>query len=143
MEIVFIFFVFVVYPHPGGAAELLPAGPRLRSIAAHYGTPRQAGVLHRRHEDPVGRSGAAVCCQKSQTDAAQVHETPAGPFFYRSFIVFIAIFISQRICFNIRTVSLHLCYCRTETVVEKMLTNWMSICLYSFLKVQFNTVQCL
>lgn len=24
---------------------------------------------------------------------------------------------------------------RTETVVEKMLTNWMSICLYSFLKV--------
>lgn len=23
---------------------------------------------------------------------------------------------------------------RTETVVEKMLTNWMSICLYSFLK---------
>uniref|UniRef100_A0A8C7DNS7 Plexin B3 n=1 Tax=Oncorhynchus kisutch TaxID=8019 RepID=A0A8C7DNS7_ONCKI len=25
---------------------------------------------------------------------------------------------------------------RTETVVEKMLTNWMSICLYSFLKVQ-------
>lgn len=28
------------------------------------------------------------------------------------------------------------CLCfRTETVVEKMLTNWMSICLYSFLKV--------
>lgn len=27
-----------------------------------------------------------------------------------------------------------LCF-RTETVVEKMLTNWMSICLYSFLKV--------
>ena len=28
-----------------------------------------------------------------------------------------------------------LCF-RTETVVEKMLTNWMSICLYSFLKVK-------
>lgn len=24
---------------------------------------------------------------------------------------------------------------RTESVVEKMLTNWMSICMYSYLKV--------
>lgn len=26
-------------------------------------------------------------------------------------------------------------FCRTETVVEKLLTNWMSICLYAFLRV--------
>lgn len=25
---------------------------------------------------------------------------------------------------------------RTESVVEKMLTNWMSICMYSYLKVR-------
>lgn len=32
---------------------------------------------------------------------------------------------------------LHVCVilCRTETVVEKLLTNWMSICLYAFLRV--------
>lgn len=29
---------------------------------------------------------------------------------------------------------------RTETMVEKLLTNWLSICLYTFLKVR-NTVQ--
>lgn len=27
---------------------------------------------------------------------------------------------------------------RTESVVEKMLTNWMSICMYSYLKVRMN-----
>lgn len=31
-------------------------------------------------------------------------------------------------------------YSRTETVVEKMLTNWMSICLYSFLKVSHHVM---
>lgn len=28
------------------------------------------------------------------------------------------------------------CLCRTETVVEKLLTNWMSICLYTFVRVR-------
>lgn len=27
------------------------------------------------------------------------------------------------------------CHPRTETVVEKLLTNWMSICLYTFVRV--------
>lgn len=26
--------------------------------------------------------------------------------------------------------------CRTETMVEKLLTNWLSICLYTFLRVR-------
>lgn len=33
------------------------------------------------------------------------------------------------------TFSSSLLLCRTETVVEKLLTNWMSICLYAFLRV--------
>lgn len=28
------------------------------------------------------------------------------------------------------------CHPRTETVVEKLLTNWMSICLYTFVRVR-------
>lgn len=31
---------------------------------------------------------------------------------------------------------------RTETVVEKLLTNWMSICLYTFLRVSQLHGQC-
>lgn len=31
----------------------------------------------------------------------------------------------------------HLCHmCRSETVVDRMLYNWMSICLYQFLRVR-------
>lgn len=31
-----------------------------------------------------------------------------------------------------------LCTLRSETVVERMLSNWMSICLYQYLKVSSN-----
>lgn len=30
---------------------------------------------------------------------------------------------------------------RTESVVEKMLTNWMSICMYSYLKVRMERIR--
>lgn len=30
---------------------------------------------------------------------------------------------------------------RTESVVEKMLTNWMSICMYSFLRVRLSEIK--
>lgn len=32
---------------------------------------------------------------------------------------------------------------RTESVVEKMLTNWMSICMYSYLKVRMGKKEAL
>lgn len=32
---------------------------------------------------------------------------------------------------------------RTETVVEKMLTNWLALCMYDYLKVSFTICKCL
>lgn len=63
-----------VHPHTGGPAGLLPARPRLRRQPAHHGAARQAGVLHRGHEEPAAGPGAAVCGQEPQTDATPVRD---------------------------------------------------------------------
>lgn len=63
-----------VHPHTGGPAGLLPAGPRLRGQPAHHGAARQAGVLHRGHEEPAAGPGAAVRRQEPQAYATPVRD---------------------------------------------------------------------
>lgn len=75
-QVTAVFVSFTVHPHAGGPAGLLPARPRLRGQPAHHGAARQAGILHRGHEEPAARSGAAVRGQEPQANATPVCAAP-------------------------------------------------------------------
>ena len=124
-----------VHPHPGGPAGLLPEGPRLRGQPAHRGAPRQAGVLHGGDEDPAAAPRPAVRLQEPQAHVATVRSPRRAHTNGTLFMC--AQYHRGSLCSMCVCVCVFVCVCRTETVVEKMLTNWMSICLYSFLKVSY------
>ena len=62
-----------VYPHPGVKAGLQRPGEGVLRLAACGGPARQAGVLHRHHEDLAAQlDGELRGKQEPQTHAAQV-----------------------------------------------------------------------
>lgn len=112
-----------VYSHPGEPPGLQRSSAWLFRLLANGGAAREAGILHRHHEDAAaGADGRTRAEQKPQTHAEEVkpRKTLVGVWFPS----------------DVEDVD-HLCpMCRSESVVDRMLYNWMSICLYQFLKVR-------
>lgn len=111
-----------VYSHAGEPSGFQRSSSWLFCLPANGGPAREAGILHGHHEDAsAGADGRARAEQKPQTHAEEVklRETLGRAWFAS----------------DVEDVD-HLCrLCRSETVVDRMLYNWMSICLYQFLRV--------
>lgn len=112
-----------VYSHPGEPPGFQRSSARLFRFLANGCAAREAGILHRHHEDAAaGADGRTRAEQKPQTHAEEVRlRNTLGGVWFPS---------------DVEDVD-HLCHmCRSETVVDRMLYNWMSICLYQFLRVR-------
>lgn len=144
----------LVHPHAGEPSGLQRPSSGLFRLAADGGAARKAGVLHGHHADAAaGDDGRTRAEQKPQTDAEEVR---TGRIYgicittkdVSAFIYTVLFSVTTKNKFrmaekcglcrpNVLSVVSSVCVCvsRSETVVERMLCNWMSICLYQFLRV--------